>query len=216
MSETITQTQQFFHGYAGDFNALYSTRNGLLSNLVNRTLRRSMRLRYLRTLEGCRPVAGRTVLDIGCGPGHYGIALARAGARQVVGIDFASGMIDLARRHARAAGVDACCNYLTGDFNQYTPEEPPDYVVVMGVMDYVAEPRPLVERVVSMARRKAFFSLPVAGGVLAWQRRLRYRSRCPLYLYTRPDVEALFARIDGAAARVEPIARDFFVTVTKE
>ncbi len=216
MSETITQTQQFFHGYAGDFNALYSTRNGLLSNLVNRTLRRSMRLRYLRTLEGCRPVAGRTVLDIGCGPGHYGIALARAGARQVVGIDFASGMIDLARRHARAAGVDACCNYLTGDFNQYTPEEPPDYVVVMGVMDYVAEPRPLVERVVSMARRKAFFSLPIAGGVLAWQRRLRYRSRCPLYLYTRPDVEALFARIDGATARVEPIARDFFVTVTKE
>lgn len=215
MSETITQTQQFFHGYAGDFNAIYSTRNGVVSNLVNRTLRRSMRLRYLKTLEGCQPIAGRTVLDIGCGPGHYGIALARGGARQVVGIDFASGMIEIARRHAEAARVAGCCRFLTGDFNQYTPEEQPDYVVVMGVMDYVAEPQPLIDRVVSMARRKAFFSFPVAGGVLAWQRRMRYRARCPLYFYSREQVESLFAGKPDASARVEPIARDFFVTVSK-
>ena len=167
MSENITQTQEFFHGYAGDFNSIYSTRNGVLSSLVNRTLRRSMRLRYVKTLEGCQPIAGRTVLDIGCGPGHYGIALAQGGARHVVGIDFAPGMIDLAQRQAEAAGVSACCRFLTGDFNDYTPDEPPDYVVVMGVMDYVAEPRPLIERVVRMARRRAFFSFPVAGGVLA-------------------------------------------------
>jgi 2-polyprenyl-3-methyl-5-hydroxy-6-metoxy-1,4-benzoquinol methylase len=215
MSETITTTQQFFHSYAGDFNAIYSTRNGVLSNLVNRTFRRSMRLRYLKTLEGCQPIAGRTVLDIGYGPGHYGIALARGGARQVTGVDFASGMIEIARRHAQAARVDGCCRFLTGDFNRYTPEEPPDYVVVMGVMDYVAEPQPLIGRVVSMARRKAFFSFPVAGGVLAWQRRMRYRSRCPLYFYTRESVQALFAGIPGASARIEPIARDFFVTVTR-
>ena len=215
MSETITQTQQFFHGYAGDFNAIYSTRNGVVSNLVNRTLRRSMRLRYIKTLEGCQPVAGRTVLDIGCGPGHYGIALARAGARHVVGIDFAEGMIAIARRQAEIGRVAGCCEFLTGDFNQYTPEEPPDFVVVMGVMDYVAEPQALIDRVVGMARRKAFFSFPVAGGVLAWQRQLRYRSRCPLYFYTRERVQALFAGKTDASARVEPIARDFFVTVSK-
>jgi SAM-dependent methyltransferase len=215
MSETITQTQEFFHGYAGNFNAVYSTGNGLLANLVNRTLRRSMRLRYLKTLEGCQPIAGRTVLDIGCGPGHYGIALARGGARQVVGVDFASGMIDLARAQAKAQGVAGCCSLIAGDFNEYTPDEPPDYIVVMGVMDYVAQPKPLVERLVSMARRRAFFSFPAAGGVLAWQRRLRYRSRCPLYFYSLPDVQRLFAPIPDTATRVEPIARDFFVTVEK-
>lgn len=215
MSETITRTQQFFHTYARDFNAIYSTRNGLLSNLVNRTLRRSMRLRYLKTLEGCQPIAGRTVLDIGCGPGHYGIALARSGAREVVGIDFASSMIELARRQAEASRVAGCCHFVTGDFNQFTPEEPPDYVIVMGVMDYVADPGQLIDRVVSMARRKAFFSFPVAGGVLAWQRRVRYRSRCPLYFYTRRDLQKLFAATSATSVQIEPIARDFFVTAIK-
>jgi len=215
MPETISQTQEFFHGYAGDFNAIYSTGNGVITSLVNRTLRRSMRLRYLKTLEGCRPIAGRTVLDVGCGPGHYGIALARAGARQVVGIDFAGGMIELARRQADAEGVGARCRFLTGDFNEYTPEEPPDYIVLMGFMDYVAQPQALIDRVVGMARSKAFFSFPVAGGFLAWQRQLRYRSRCPLYLYTLADVQRLFAGTKGATVDIEPIARDFFVTVTR-
>ena len=215
MSETITQTQNFFHGYAGNFNAIYSTGNGLLANLVNRTLRRSMRLRFLKTMEGCQPIAGRTVLDIGCGPGHYGIALAKSGTREVIGIDFAEAMIELARRQAQVQRVANCCHFQTGDFNQYTPEEQPDYIVVMGVMDYVAEPQALVQRVASMARRKAFFSFPVAGGLLAWQRQLRYRSRCPLYFYSRNDVQRLFAPIPGVSTRIEPIARDFFVTVSK-
>ena len=214
MSNTSTQT--FFDGYAADFNAIYSNRNRVLTNIVNRTLRRSMRLRYVKTLEGCQPVAGRTVLDIGCGPGHYGIALARSGARAVVGIDFAEGMIDLARHQAEAEGVAARCRFVTGDFQEYRPEEAPDYVVVMGVMDYVAEPKPLVRRVVSMAARKAFFSFPVAGGLLAWQRRLRYRSRCPLYFYSFADVERLFTGIPGITVDIEPIARDFFVTVTQK
>jgi 2-polyprenyl-3-methyl-5-hydroxy-6-metoxy-1,4-benzoquinol methylase len=216
MSESGAQTQSFFHTYAGGFNAIYSTQNGLLANLVNRTLRRSMRLRYLKTLEGCSPVAGRTVLDIGCGPGHYGIALAKNGAREVIGVDFAEGMIELARAQAELQGVGESCHFLTGDFNKYTPVEPPDYIVVMGVMDYVAEAQPLVDRIVSMARCKAFFSFPCSGGVLAWQRRIRYRSRCPLYLYSLSDLQRLFARPVGASARIERIARDFFVTVAKE
>ena len=87
-------------------------------------------------------------------------------------------MIQLARRQAEAEGVGGRCRFLVGDFQEYTPAEAPDYVVVMGVMDYVADPVPLVERVVSMAGRKAFFSFPAAGGFLAWQRQLRYRSRC--------------------------------------
>jgi ubiquinone/menaquinone biosynthesis C-methylase UbiE len=215
MSEANVQTQEFFHGYAGDFNAIYSNRNGLFTSLVNRTLRKSMRLRYVKTLEGCKPIAGKTVLDVGCGPGHYGIALARNGAAHVTGIDFAEGMIQLARGQAQTAGVAARCEFLVGDFQTFQPADPFDYVVVMGVMDYVAQPRVLVDHVVSVMRRRAFFSFPVGGGLLAWQRRLRYRSRCPVYFYTRQDVQKVFAGIPGVTVQIDPIARDFFVTLTK-
>jgi len=215
MSNTVTQTQEFFHSYAGDFNAIYSSGNGLVTNLVNRTFRKSMRLRYLKTLEGCQPVQGRTVLDVGCGPGHYGIALARGGAREVIGLDFAGGMIEIARKQADAVGVADRCRFQTGDFHAFAPAEQMDYVIVMGFMDYMEHPKSVIDHALSLTRRKAFFSFPVSGGILAWQRKMRYRSRCPLYLYSHADVERLFGGIRGAEVKIEPIARDYFVTVEK-
>jgi SAM-dependent methyltransferase len=49
-------------------------------------------------------VAGRRVLDAGCGTGYLSRQLARAGA-QVVGVDIAPGMVDLARTKAAAQGL---------------------------------------------------------------------------------------------------------------
>jgi 2-polyprenyl-3-methyl-5-hydroxy-6-metoxy-1,4-benzoquinol methylase len=211
----VDQTRQFFHEYASGFNSIYSNRNTLANQLINRVFRKSMALRYRKTLEGCRPIEGKSVLDVGCGPGHYGISLARAGAAHVVGVDFAEGMIELARRQAQATGVAARCTFIARDFYSYQPETPFDYSIVMGVMDYVADPNVLIAQVLSMTHDRAFFSFPVAGGVLAWQRKLRYRARCPLFLYTRAQVERLFESIEGAQAQVELIARDFFVQVRK-
>jgi ubiquinone/menaquinone biosynthesis C-methylase UbiE len=209
------QTQTFFHGYARDFNAIYGNRNGPLTSLVNRTLRKSMRLRYQRTLEGCEPVEGRTVLDVGCGPGHYGIALAARGARQVTGLDFAEGMIDLARQQAAAAGAANRCEFMAGDFGRFRPASRFDYVVVMGFMDYMAEPEAVIAKALEVTGSRAFFSFPVAGGVLAWQRQLRYRRRCPLFLYTRQQVSDLFAGRSGFSVAIESLGRDFFVTAER-
>jgi 2-polyprenyl-3-methyl-5-hydroxy-6-metoxy-1,4-benzoquinol methylase len=172
-----------------------------------------MRLRYLKTLEGCEPVRGKTVLDIGCGPGHYGVELARRGAARVVGIDFAERMVELARYQAELAGMSARCEFMVSDFNLFRPGQKFDHVIVMGFMDYVSDPRPLIERVLSLTSGQAFFSFPAAGGILGWQRRLRYRNRCPLFLYTREEVERLFLET-GVTPRIEPIARDFLVTVS--
>jgi 2-polyprenyl-3-methyl-5-hydroxy-6-metoxy-1,4-benzoquinol methylase len=49
-------------------------------------------------------VAGRRVLDLGCGEGAYSRELARRGAR-VTGIDGSSRLIDAARQRARDAGL---------------------------------------------------------------------------------------------------------------
>jgi len=79
-------------------------------------------------------------------------------------------------------------------------------------MDYMERPREVVEKALSVCDVRAFFSFPLDGGVLAWQRRLRYRSRCDLFLYTEERVRDLFERTPARKVDVEVIARDLFVT----
>lgn len=208
----MAQVSEFFDGYASSFDAIYGGETSFLSRLViNPLFRKSMRLRYEKTLDSCAPVRGRRVLDIGCGPGHYGVSLAKQGAERVVGIDFSPSMIDIARRHAEAAGVADRCEFQTLDIYDYRPSVPFDYSIVMGVMDYIESPRGFIERVKSLTSRKAFFSFPADGGLLAFQRKLRYRSRCQLFMYTRPQIEQLFSGMDST---IEELARDYFVTLT--
>ncbi len=205
----------FFHGYAADFDAIYGTGTGPLNAVVNGLFRKSMRLRYEKTLQGCQPIDGRSVLDIGCGPGHYSVALARRGAARIVGVDFAEGMLEIAKKHAAAEGVGEKCEFIKADFFTHPFGQPFDYVVAMGFMDYVEHAEAAVRRILELANGKAFFSFPKGGGFLAWQRQLRYRSRCELYLYSEEQIRGLFAGLPGIEVRIESISRDWFVTAAK-
>lgn len=67
-----------------------------------------LRLDYI---EARAPLAGRRVLDVGCGGGILSEGLCRAGA-QVTGIDLAAANIGVAKRHAADAGLEItyqCC-----------------------------------------------------------------------------------------------------------
>jgi 2-polyprenyl-3-methyl-5-hydroxy-6-metoxy-1,4-benzoquinol methylase len=205
---------EFFDSYAHDFDAIYGTRHTALNRLVNKHLRKSMRLRYEKSIAGCDPIEGKSVLDIGCGPGHFGIALASRGARRVVGIDFAPQMLAVAREHAQQQGVADRCEWILGDFLTHTFSESFDYAIICGVMDYIAKPGPMIDKVLSVVAGKAFFSFPVRSGLLAWQRKIRYKKRCDLFLYSRKQLEELFEK-KNVAVTIEQIARDFFVTAIK-
>jgi len=68
--------------------------------LVARTLRPSL-------VEGAR------VLDVACGTGELSLALARAGAARVVGLDFCRPMLEIARR--KAVGESRPVPFVEGD-----------------------------------------------------------------------------------------------------
>lgn len=210
---TTERTASFFDRYAQDFSAIYGNQNNLVNRVVNPLLRRSMRLRYLMTIEGCYPIAGRSVLDIGCGPGHYSVELAARGATRVLGLDFADGMLDIARQSAARAGVGNACTFEMGNFFERKFDERFDYVIAMGFMDYVEEPVSMMTKAIGLAKARAFFSFPMEGGFLAWQRKVRYKSRCDLYLYTEDRVREALARAGAKRFRITPIDRDMFVTV---
>lgn len=61
-----------------------------------------LRLRVMR--EGAGSLAGRRLLDLGCGGGIFAEAAARAGAK-VTGCDISAGAIDAAKAHAAESGI---------------------------------------------------------------------------------------------------------------
>jgi 2-polyprenyl-3-methyl-5-hydroxy-6-metoxy-1,4-benzoquinol methylase len=215
MLMSLDRTQAFFRQYANDFDAIYGNQNGLINSVINRLFRKSMRLRFEKSIEGCNPIEGKSVLDIGCGPGHYSITLDQRGAVRVVGIDFAEGMLQLATEHAAKVGIGEICKFVVADFYTYPPQELFDYVIVMGFMDYMPDPEKVVAKVLSLTRDKAFFSFPVAGGILGWQRAMRYKKRCDLFLYTEEQLKQIFSHSPEATATIEPASRDYFVTLAQ-
>ncbi len=81
----------------------------LRENLINAYVRRRSLTALLSTFE-----PGSRLLELGCGTGDEAIELGLQG-REVVALDPASAMVDVARRKARESGVDDRVSFRVGD-----------------------------------------------------------------------------------------------------
>jgi 2-polyprenyl-3-methyl-5-hydroxy-6-metoxy-1,4-benzoquinol methylase len=79
--------------------------------------------------------AGKRVLDIGCGTGAMVRAIKAAGAREVVGIDYAQTAIDAATMQGIPDGV----TFRTAEVTDL-PREPFDVIVSLGTMEHMDDP----------------------------------------------------------------------------
>lgn len=204
---------QFFDHYSASFDEIYGGGRTPWARFINRQFRTSLWLRFAETLAACQPVANKLILDVGCGPGHYVAALAQAGALRVVGLDSAPSMIELAKARCKHAGLEKRCELICTKFEDFHARGRFDHVICMGFLEYVAEPLPLLEGMMQMCKGTALFSLPDRHGFLAWQRRVRYRFRTPLFMYSLDEVEALFKSAQHVADfEIRRLARDFFIS----
>ncbi|HYE97158.1 MAG TPA: methyltransferase domain-containing protein [Rubricoccaceae bacterium] len=208
--------QHFFDGYAADFDSIYGharPRNAF-ERFVDRTFRKSMFLRFEEVLRHTAKPEIRSVLDVGCGSGRYVVEFLRQG-KEVVALDIAREMLDLAEKTIREAGVGGEVAFVHAPYLDYAPGRTFDAAVLMGFFDYIREPAPVLAKLGREVTREVYMSFPKAGGPLAWQRAVRYRLRkCPLYLYTRLQVEGLL-REAGWAGRytITEWGRELFVKV---
>ncbi|MFL6784140.1 MAG: bifunctional 2-polyprenyl-6-hydroxyphenol methylase/3-demethylubiquinol 3-O-methyltransferase UbiG [Sphingomicrobium sp.] len=96
---------------------------------------------------GRTPLEGRTALDVGCGAGLLTEPLARLGAT-VTAIDATPEVIDVARAHAAAMGLEI--DYRVGDVQEL--EGRFDLITALEVIEHVADPGAFLK---ALARRLA-------------------------------------------------------------
>lgn len=104
-------------------------------------------------------IKGLKVLEVGCGPGDYSIKIAAKGA-VVTSVDYAQGMIDIARRNAEKAGVSI--EFKKGDFLTMDIPGSFEYVFATGVMDYVdpAQHKDFLKKMADLSDRFVVVSFP--------------------------------------------------------
>jgi len=108
-----------------------------------------LRLGWIQELAG--PLAGRQVLDVGCGGGILAESMAAAGAA-VTGIDLAGKSLKVARLHGLESGVQVTYREISAE--QLAVEQPGHYDVVtcMEMLEHVPDPGSVVQACAGLAK----------------------------------------------------------------
>ena len=194
----MREVRAYFDRMSGEFDDYYKgRRRNPIGALGHRFLREpGMRKRFEDTVNLAGDVSGRRVLDVGCGTGIYSIYFAQRGAA-VSAIDISKNMYNLALSNAKASSVLGKIDFILGDFLSQKIDGPFDYILAIGVFDYV--PREgrdaLMFKFRSLSRgrtivtfpRRFIFQAPIRKAMFLWR-------RMSVYFYTGREIVELCRR----------------------
>lgn len=195
------RVKEYFERCADRFDGFYrEERRGILQQAAHAIFRKpGLVRRFQATMDILGDVRGKSILDVGCGSGIYSVYLARRGA-MVTGLDFSSSMLSLASRNAAEEGCTV--DFSSGDFLEFAENRRFDHLLFIGVFDYVKEEDvpAYMEKAARIADDKIVATFPKR---YAPQSLIRYlwlkRQDCPVYYYTRKQIENMGKRFDLSA-----------------
>lgn len=203
----------YFDRVAEDFDTIYRPTTGLrrLRDRVRGTV--LARLTWVEAL--CERNSVKTVLDVGCGSGRFGIRLAEKGVASL-GIDFAPEMIELAKRLSADGGLNDKVRFIATDFEDWSRSSTERFELglAMGVLDYVAEPAATL-RAMSLHCADIAVSFPRLVHPLTPIRFVKFKTQdCPLFLYRRRDISRIASEAGLKDFKVVAFHRDFLLTTS--
>ncbi|MGX2031794.1 bifunctional 2-polyprenyl-6-hydroxyphenol methylase/3-demethylubiquinol 3-O-methyltransferase UbiG [Methylocaldum gracile] len=115
-----------------------------------------LRIQFIRSFA---ELEGKRVVDVGCGGGILSEGLARAGA-QVVGIDLAEELLDVAKSHADESGIGVDYRRVSAEALAEAESDSFDIVTCMEMLEHVPEPASVVRACAKLVKPggRVFFS----------------------------------------------------------
>lgn len=214
--KTTEVVRVYFDRESRRFDAIYETSKPAGQRIVDRIFRHVVVKRF-ELITNLAPMVGPwSVLDVGCGPGRYAIALAQAGAARVVGVDAAASMIEIARSEANRLKVGARCTFVTAGFTEFSTDEMFDVIVATGYFDYLPDPEAHLARMIARCRGRIFASIPKKWEFRVPIRKARFAyERGFVRFYSQSQLDQLIAStgIDRRRVSVVDLGRDWILTI---
>ena len=213
MTSVVERVKVHFNRTSNEFDAIYTGEKSLFSQWLDRAFRWDMYERFNLTMKECGYVRRKRILDIGCGSGRYTISLARMGAKEVVGIDFAENMLKIAKDLARKEGCADRCQFVSGDFLQYHFDKAFDISLAIGLFDYIDNPEPYLLKTQGLTLEKAIMTFPNKHTFRRPMRKMRLAIKgCPVYFFSRREIEDMLVSSGYQDITIRAVGKIFFVT----
>jgi SAM-dependent methyltransferase len=216
LKESLPTVIQFWDNVVDEFDSIYTGKNqSALGRWANKVFRKDIYERRQWTLDHLGDLTGKSVIDIGCGPGRFCSDFVKAGAARVVGMDTSANMLERARAVAAQEGTAHASEWVHSDILDFKSQEKFDSAVAMGFWDYIEEPDGHLKAI--RARLKPGGKLLSSWPVLwSWRVpvrivRLRWMRGCPCYFYSRKQLEAMFDRTGWKITRCEVVGKIYLV-----
>jgi len=205
----VSSSKTYWDHQANEFDTFYREEKRVLRKLVDRIFRKGMKERFHLTLMECNDVSGKTILDVGCGPGRITTELAKRGA-YMIGIDLSQNMVNLANNLAKKLRLNDKCKFVCDDFLRHVFDKKFDVLIALGLFDYTPNPAPYLAKIKSLTMEKCIMSFPCKFSLqtplrMAWLR----RRKCSVFFYTKGKVRNLLSQY-FSDFRISSISADYF------
>jgi 2-polyprenyl-3-methyl-5-hydroxy-6-metoxy-1,4-benzoquinol methylase len=207
----------YFHRRIDDFDSIYNAdrRRGLRAWL-DRTLRASVHERFRLAFNLLGDMAGRSVLDIGCGTGRYMFESVRRGAIDVIGLDAAAGAVEAASRMARDLGMEKRVEFHQTDFMDYEPGRKFNVIFAIGYFDYILTPQAHIAKMLEHCDQFLYVSFPKIWHPMTPIRKVRLTlNNCPVRFYSKERIKRLLAEAGCFEYDLREVSRDFILIIKR-
>jgi 2-polyprenyl-3-methyl-5-hydroxy-6-metoxy-1,4-benzoquinol methylase len=169
----VRTAHRYFSSFVRDYHRAFSGQGeNILHRTINVLFRQktfTLRMAVVRGFLEDHGVAGKRLLDLGCGSGEVSLMAAGMGAR-VKGLDVVEGMVATAREGARAAGVEDQVEFQVADVMSATLDDT-DVALIVSVCEYYSDIDALLKKICTCTR-ELLVIVDTRGPW--WRRGLRY------------------------------------------